>query len=206
MTLVVDGQIEGVRANAVVEAGQWGVLSHPTPDAVVAAIGGLRDGDALTISLEGKAMHGLTAGERHSGRLCVSGCRLDPLPALRVADVVGLGVRAPQPPLWQALVGTSRSRGLSADDEAMIRALAGRVGLARWVDRTAVALPLKIEALADITRALAGLPEALVWRRPEWLDPQSLAELNEVVVAEQRLAGFAVLEVAAHLPGSLSGP
>lgn len=206
MTLLVEGQVHGVRAHAVVEAGQWGVLTHPAPDAVVAAIGGFAGGSELTVSVGDVAMEGLTPGQRHQARLCVSGCRLDPLPALRVADVVGLGVRAPQPPLWQALVGTTRSRALSADDEAMIRALAGRVGLARWVDRTAVNLPLKIEALVDITRAVAGQPEALVWRRPEWLDPQSLAELNEVVVAEHRLGGFAVLEVAAHQPGSLSGP
>jgi ABC-type branched-subunit amino acid transport system ATPase component len=126
---------------------------------------------------------------------------LEPLPALRVADVVGLGVRAPQPPLWQALIGTSRSRALSADDEAMVRALSGRVGLAGWVDRTAVNLPLKVEALVEITRALAGLPHGFVWRRPEWLDPGSLAELNEVVAAEQALSGFAVVEVRS--PSSL---
>lgn len=206
MTLVVDGQVEGVRAHAAVDRGGWAVLTHPAADAVVAAIGGLTDAHELTITLGDAALHGLTPGRRHQARLCVSNCRLDQLPALRVADVVGLGVRAPQPPLWQALIGTKRSRALSADDEAMIRALAGRVGLARWVDRTAVSLPLKVEALVDITRALAGLPQALVWRRPEWLDPQSLSELNEVVVAEQRLAGFAVLEVAAAAPGSLSSP
>ena len=206
MKLVVDGQVEGVRAHATVDAGEWVVLTHTAPDQVVAAIGGVGARDAMTISLGGTPLEELSAGERHRARLCVTACRLDQLPALRVADVVGLGVRAPQPPLWQALVGTTRSRALSADDEAMIRALAGRVGLARWVDRTAVNLPLKIEALVDLTRALAGLPEALVLRRPEWLDAQSLAELNDVVVAEQRQAGFAVLEVAANRPASLSGP
>ena len=195
MKLVIEGTLNdgGAPVQAAAEAGQWTVVEHPAPDAVVAAVGGVGPGH-LRIRLGEQDLSDTGPAGRHDARLCVTGCRLDPLPALRVADVVGLGVRAPQPPLWQALIGTGRSRALSQDDEAMIRALAGRVGLAGWVDRTAVRLPLKVEALVDITRALAGLPLAFVWRRPEWLDPGSLAEINEVVTAEQQQSGFAVVE------------
>lgn len=209
MRLVIDGTVaDGAQRLAVhadAGAGDWVVVAHPAPDAVVAAVGGVGPGD-LTITLGDTDVGALSAARRHQAKLCVTGCRLDPLPALRVADVVGLGVRAPQPPLWQALVGTARSRALSKDDEAMVRALAGRVGLARWVDRTAVNLPLKVEALVDITRALAGQPLALVWRRPEWLDAGSLAELNDVITAEQQLAGFTVVEFAQGRPGTLPPP
>ena len=209
MRLVIEGWVRAAAQQLPVSAeaasGEWVVVAHPAPDAVVAAVGGVGPGD-LAITLGDTSLGGLSAVRRHEARLCVTGCRLDPLPALRVADVVGLGVRAPQPPLWQALLGTKRSRALSQDDEAMVRALAGRIGLAGWVDRTAVNLPLKIEALVDITRALAGLPAAFVWRRPEWLDAGSLAELNEVVTAEQQLAGFTVVEFAQERPGTLPPP
>lgn len=203
MSVVIDGTVgsgDPVRAEA--GPGEWTVVEHRAPGAAVAAVGGIGPGD-LTITVAGTDVGHLTAAKRHDARLCVTACRVDPLPALRVADVVGLGVRAPQPAMWQALIGTARSRALSKDDEAMIRALAGRVGLAGWVDRTAVRLPLRIEALLDITRALAGLPLAFVWRRPEWLDAASLAEINDVVVAEQKLSGFAVVEFTQARTGSL---
>lgn len=185
--------------------GGWVSLSHPQPGAVVAAIGGVGPGDVV-IELDGEDLSSSTAVQRHAARLCTSGCRLDPLPALRVADVIGLGLRAPQPPLWQTLLGTARARMSSADDEAQVRALAGRVGLARWVDRTAVSLPLRVEALVDLTRALAGLPKVLVWRRPEWLDPVSLGAVTETVMAEQRLGGFTVVEFAQGRAASLVDP
>ena len=185
--------------------GEWVPVSHPRPDDVVAAIGGVGPGEVV-IELDGTDLSGASAAQRHAAQLCTTGCRLDPLPALRVADVIGLGLRAPQPPLWQTLLGTGRARMSSADDEAQVRALAGRVGLSRWVDRTAVSLPLKIEALVDLTRALAGLPKVLVWRRPEWLDPVSLGAVTEAVVAEQRLGGFTVVEFTLGRPASLVDP
>lgn len=205
MSVVIDGTAAGAPLHAEAGPGEWTVVEHPAPDAAVAVVGGVGPGE-VSIALGDAELGSLPAAQRHAARLCVTGCRVDPLPALRVADVVGLGVRAPQPPLWQALIGTSRSRALSKDDEAMVRALAGRVGLAGWVDRTAVKLPLKVEALVDITRALAGLPIAFVWLRPQWLDAGSLAEINEVVVAEQQLSGFAVVEFARLRPASLPPP
>lgn len=193
MTLVVDGVVADRPVSVRADPGQWVVVPHPAPEAVVAALAGL-DSDDLPVSLDGQDLSGLPAIGRHRAQLCAASCRLDQLPALRVADVIGLGLRAPQPALWQALVGTSKARGHSADDEAQVRALAGRLGLAGWVDRSAVNLPLKVEALVDIARALAGAPKAFVWRRPEWLDPASRAEINDAVAAEQQLAGFAVVE------------
>lgn len=185
--------------------GEWLPMTHPQPDAVVAALGGVGPGDVV-IELDGEDLSAATAAQRHAAQLCSSGGRLDPLPALRVADVIGLGLRAPQPPLWQTLLGTHGARTSSADDEAQVRALAGRVGLARWVDRTAVSLPLKIEALVDLTRALAGRPKVLIWRRPEWLDPVSLAAVTEAVMSEQGLGGFTVVEFALGRAVSLSDP
>lgn len=192
MTLRIHSTVGG---EFLVEAdlGEWVTVASPIPAQAVAAISGLGPGD-VTIELDGQALSDASAAQRHAARLCSASCRLDPLPALRVADVIGLGLRAPQPRLWQALIGTARARAQSDDDEAAVRALAGRVGLSRWVDRTAVSLPLRVEALVDVTRALAGLPRALVWRSPEWLDPSSLAEVNEAVAAEQALAGFTVVE------------
>lgn len=207
MTVVIEGTAGAVGETFRVQAqpGEWVVVEHSAADAALNAIAGLGPGSA-DITVNGRSLTALSAADRHRERLCVASCRLDPLPALRVADVVGLGLRAPQPPLWQAVIGTTRARALSADDEAQIRALAGRVGLARWVDRTAVDLPMKVEALTDLTRALAGLPLVLVWRRPEWLDPVSLAEVAEAVAAEQRLAGFAVIELMARPPDTLGPP
>jgi ABC-type branched-subunit amino acid transport system ATPase component len=184
-------------------AGVWLSVDHPEADAAVAAVAGVGPGD-MEIVLDGESLTGVTPVQRHAAQLCTASCRLDPLPALRVADVIGLGLRAPQPALWQSFVGTLAARTASADDEASVRALAGRVGLARWVDRTAVNLPLKIEALIDLARAFAGVPKALVWRRPEWLDPISLAEVHETVMSEQSSGRFTVVEFVQRPNASLS--
>lgn len=203
MTLAVDGVCADQELHLRAGGGEWVVVRHWDPDAAVAAVAGLA-ASSLAVALDGQDLRSASPAERSKAQLCAATCRLDQLPALRVADVIGLGLRAPQPALWRALIGTAGSRVQSADDEAQVRALAGRVGLAGWVDTTAVNLPLKIEALTDIARALAGVPKALVWRRPEWLDPASLQEITDAVVSEQRLAGFAVAEFvqqrAANLP------
>ena len=185
--------------------GAWLTVEHRAPDDAVAAIGGVGPGD-VTIALDGLDLSASSAAQRAAAQLCVAGCRLDPLPALRVADVIGLGLRAPQPPLWQTLLGTERARRSSADDEAQVRALAGSLGLAGWVDRTAVNLPLKIEALVDLARALAGHPKALVWRRPEWLDAVSLAEVNAALTGRYNLGSFTVVEFTQRLTATIPAP
>ena len=203
MTLVVDGVCADQSLNLRAAAGEWVVVKHWDPGAAVAEIAGLVPSH-LSVSLDAQNLTVMSPVQRHAAQLCAASCRLDQLPALRVADVVGLGLRAPQPALWHTLLGGAGTRRRRADDEAQVRALAGRIGLAAWVDRTAAILPLKIEALTDIARAMAGVPKALVWRRPEWLDPVSLREITEAVSAEQHLARFAVVEFvqarAANLP------
>lgn len=203
MTLVIDGVVGEQAVEVRARPGDWAVVTHLDPDAVVAAVAGL-EASTLPVVLDGEDLTSASAIERHRAQLCSASCRLDQLPALRVADVIGLGLRAPQPALWQALVGTAGFRAQSADDEAQVRALAGRVGLAAWVDQTAVNLPLKIEALVDVARALAGVPKAIVWRRPEWLDPVSLQEITDAVTAEQQLARFIVIELVQGRAASLS--
>lgn len=203
MTLVIDGVCGEQALTLRAGAGEWVMVKHWDPDAALAEIAGLVPSQ-LPVSLDAQDLTSLSPIQRHHAQLCTASCRLDQLPALRVADVVGLGLRAPQPALWRTLLGSAGTRAQRADDEAQVRALAGRVGLAAWVDRTAANLPLKIEALVDIARALAGVPKVLVWRRPEWLDPASLQEISDAVTAEQQLAGFAVVEFvqakAANLP------
>ena len=203
-TLTLAGEVAGERISVDASDRNWVPASSTDAAAVIAAIAGLIPAP-LTVTLDGQDLSTFSPVQRHRAQLCVAGSRLDPLPALRVGDVIGLGLRAPQPPLWQSLVGTARARSSHADDEAQVRALAGRVGLAGWVDRTAVDLPLKIEALVDLARALAGVPKVLVWRRPEWLNPVSLAEITAAVTAEQRLAGFTVVEFVRRPGVSLSG-
>ena len=203
--LRISGAVGAEALEITAEPGDW--ITIPSADAAraVAAVEGLVD-STLTVHLGDEDVSTATPAQRHRAQLCVAGCRLDPLPALRVGDVIGLGLRAPQPALWQSLVGTTRARTSSADDEAQVRALAGRVGLASWVDRTAVNLPLKIEALVDLARALAGMPKALVWRCPEWLDPGSLAAFNAAVSAEQRIVDFAAVEFVRRAGASLATP
>lgn len=203
--LRISGAVRADVLEITAEPGDWITVPSADAAAAVAAVEGLVD-SPLTVRLGEEDLSAASPVQRHRAQLCVASCRLDPLPALRVGDVIGLGLRAPQPALWRSLVGTTGARTSSADDEAQVRALAGRVGLAAWVDRTAVNLPLKIEALVDLARALAGMPKALVWRGPEWLDPGSLAELNAAVAAEQRIAGFAAVEFVRGAGASLPSP
>ena len=203
--LHIAGVLGGEQVEVTAQAGDWITVPSADAAAVVTAVAGLVD-NPLRVHLGDEDLSDATPVQRHRAQLCVASCRLDPLPALRVGDVIGLGLRAPQPALWQSLVGTAGARASSADDEAQVRALAGRVGLAAWVDRTAVNLPLKIEALVDLARALAGMPKALVWRAPEWLDPQSLQELTTAIAAEQRIAGFAGVEFVRRAGASLASP
>ena len=179
-------------------AWEWLTLSTPRPDAVVAACAGLgADPDStVQVVLEGAALHVLPAHRRHGAGLGVVTGRLGGCRELRVLDIVLLGLRTPPPPLWQILLGTARARCRADDDQAEARALAGRTGLAAWVDRPAVNLPPDIVALVDLTRALAGAPKGLVWRRPEWLAAQAQAEIAAVLAAEQDARSLPVIEVA----------
>jgi ABC-type branched-subunit amino acid transport system ATPase component len=169
----------------------------------VAAIAGFGPATARVV-LDGEHLDAATTAERHRAQLCVATCRVDELPTLKVADFVVLGLRAPEPPLWKTLLGTSQARAMSADDQAQVRALAGRTGLAAWVDRPVVELPDLVIALMDVTRALAGLPKALVWRRPDWLAPEDIEHVRDAIEHERATTPFSVVEFTAS--SAAAGP
>jgi ABC-type branched-subunit amino acid transport system ATPase component len=178
-------------------AGTWVGIDCRDAAAVARAIAGTGPGE-VGILLRGRQLAGLTAPQRARAGLAVALCRLQPMPALRVADVLLLGLRAPRPHLWQTLAGTRKARTMMRDDEAQVRALAGRLGLAEWVDAPAVDLPPEVQALADLTRALASVPAALVLCRPTWVPGEALGHIELAIRDEQARDGFAVVELRDH--------
>ena len=206
MSLYVDCQLHADQPPVRVEAerGSWVQVTAPDPDGTVRAIAGTGPG-AVGILLDGRQLAALNAPHRALAGLAVAVCRLDPMPTLRVADVLLLGLRAPRPHLWQTIIGTSRARAMMGDDEAQVRALAGRVGIAEWLDVAAVDLPPQVQALTDVTRALAAVPRALVLRRPTWLPAESLREMRTSVSEEQQRHGFAVVELVDASPHDTGG-
>jgi ABC-type branched-subunit amino acid transport system ATPase component len=181
-----------IRAEA--EDGEWVPLEHHDPDAVVQAMAGTGPG-TVSILLDARQLAALNAQDRFHAGLAVATCRLPELPTMRVADVLLLGLRAPRPHLWQTVAGTKRAHTMARDDEAHVRALAGRLGLAHWLDGVAVGLPPEAQALADVTRGLAAVPRALVLRSPQWLAAADREGIVAAIRDEQERQGFAVVEV-----------
>lgn len=194
MSLFVDCRLATAQVRVEAARGDWVEAAAADPDGVAGAIAGTGPGTA-EILLEGHRLDRMRAPQRSRAGLAVALCRLPPLPTLRVADVLLLGLRAPRPHLWQTLVGSTRARTMVCDDEAQVRALAGRLGIAEWVDVPAVDLPAHVQALTDITRAVAALPKGLVLRRPGWLPPQTVQDIRAAVREEQERDGFAVVEL-----------
>lgn len=206
MSLFVECQLESLepRVRAEAEPGAWVEITTPDADATARALAGTRPG-AENIVLEGRQLAALSAPQRSLAGLAVALCRLDPIPTMRVADVLLLGLRAPRPHLWQTIIGSRRARAMACDDEAQVRALAGRLGIAEWLDLAAVDLPPQVQALTDVTRALASVPRALVLRRPAWLPAESLREVRAAVAGEQQRDGFAVIELVDARPEGHGG-
>ena len=198
MSLTIECLVPPATEPLRIEAGdqEWVVVQHPAADVVVAAIAGFGPATARVV-LDGEHLDAATTAQRHRAQLCVATSRVDELPTLKVADFVVLGLRAPEPPLWKTLLGTSQARAMSADDQAQVRALAGRTGLAGWIDRPVIDLPDLVIALMDVTRALAGLPKALVWRRPDWLPAEDIAHVREAIEHERATTPFTVAELTA---------
>ena len=194
---LLDSDQPPLRAEA--EQGEWVTVACKDPDAAARAIAGTGPG-VVGILLGGNQVAGLRAPQRTRAGLAVALCRLPAMPTLRLADVLLLGLRAPRPHLWQTVAGTSTARTMMRDDEAQVRALAGRVGVAEWLDAPAVDLPPDVQALADVTRAIAAVPQALVLRRPQWLSEDALGHIEAAVRDEQQRDGFAVVELTEH-PG-----
>lgn len=191
--------------NVQIAAGHWERVVSSTPDAFLARCAGTAP-DEFEIAVAGAELRHASAVARCRAGLGVATGRLPAIESLRVLDVILLDVRTPRPSLWRTMLGGARVRAAVADEQAAARALAGRTGLASWVDRPASALPADVTALIDVTRAVAANPRALVWRRPQWLFSVDQERIADVVAAEQSAAGFAVLEVVAPAAGSLPQP
>ena len=191
--LVLSGDADGEDLHVEAAPGTWTTVRSRAADAFVDAVAGVAAG--VHVSVAGQALASRNAGQRRTAGLAVVASRLPPLPGLRVVDVIELGVAGHEVPLWQSLLGTSRARHGVHDDEAAARALAGRIGLGRWLGVDAEHLPPSVAAMTDLARGLVAAPRALVWRRPEWLAPSDIEALVEVVEEEQDRLGFAVVEI-----------
>lgn len=191
--LVLEGDALGDHLHVEAAAATWTNVRSRAADEFVDAVAGV--GGGVSVTVDGRALAPRDARQRRSAGLAVVSSRLPSMPGLRVVDVIELGVTGHDVPLWQSLVGTGAARHGAHDDEAAARALAGRVGLGRWLDVDAEQLPPPVAALVDLARGLVGAPRVLVWRRPEWLAPDDIEALVEVVEDEQDRVGFAVVEV-----------
>jgi ABC-type branched-subunit amino acid transport system ATPase component len=196
VNLYVDCQLEADEPPLRIEAssGTWVTSASTDPDGAARAIAGTGPG-AVGILLGGRQLASLRAAQRWHAGLAVALCRLEPMPTMRVADVLMLGLRAPRPHLWQTIAGTAKARTMMRDDEAQVRGLAGRLGIAEWVDAPAVDLPPEVQAVTDIARALASVPRALLLRRPAWLAAATRGHIEAAIRDEQQRDGFTVVEL-----------
>lgn len=199
--LLIDGlRWPGAAATRVaVGLGEWVVAEHRDPEALAAVIAGTRTATGGLV-LGARELAGASAVKRiAAGLLTVVGRPEGATPGLRVLDLVLAGPG--RTGLSATVQGLLRpERGAVADARAAARAVAGRMGLGRWLDVETGRAPQEAIALADCCRAVIAEPLAVVWRRPEWLaDPAWIAE---VLADEQGRLGFAVLELrTTKLPG-----
>lgn len=167
-------------------------LAVPDPDGFLAAVAGIIPGGHVVL---GRRVLGPAAHERWTAGLATATCELPATLEVPLLEVIALGrgapVRAPA-----ALFGSRRSRSAVADAVAAVRSLAGRIGLASWLAHPARSAPVHVQALADVARALAAAPDALVWRRPEWLGEAAAEEIAELVESERRRIDATAVEVA----------
>ena len=191
--------------DVVVEPAAWECVRAHDADELVASCAG-PGAPSVSVALAGIVLDGLTPAGRAAAGLGTATGRFPAFAGLRVLDVVLLGGRAPRPSLWQTVLGSAKVRAQLDDEEAAARALAGRLGLAEWIDHAASDLPENIVALADVTRALAGSPAALVWRRPQWLPVSEQDQIADALAAEQAIRGIGILEVIAASPATLPEP
>jgi ABC-type branched-subunit amino acid transport system ATPase component len=182
--------------------GEHVVLDVDDPDTLLAGVRG--DGPAGGGLIVGETvLTGATPPERWTAGLAVSGGRVPAALDGSVLELVVLGERRRRPPLLGVAAGTGRARAALADGEAAARALAGRVGLARHLDRPLAGISEEVAALADLARALLAGPHALVLRDPEWLAPESRSRIRATALEEgARLrAAVLVLTHSAAPPG-----
>jgi ABC-type branched-subunit amino acid transport system ATPase component len=200
--LRLDGLEDGAGGVVHVEvaAGAHAVIAVGDPDALARCVAGVGPGHG-GVRLGESVLTGASAARRWQAGLAVvlSALPEDAGPSILDVILLGDGSRGRWETLAAAL-GTRRAHGRSADAEAAARALAGRIGLAPWLDTPVTAAPPHARASADLARALSGTPKALVWRRPEWLRPVEIRSLAAFVQDEARRLGLAVLEVREATP------
>lgn len=174
-----------------VPARGWVRIGHPDPPALLYALAGQQPAHGRVVVGDTDVSYE-QPHERVRAGLAVCDGHVPDLPGLRVLDVMLLARPAPgRATSWLALLGSSRRRTALADEEAAVRALAGRLGLASWLDAAAVDLPPSVAAATDLARGLAGAPRALVWKEPR-LDREAL---TACLSGEQERLGCAVLSV-----------
>jgi ABC-type branched-subunit amino acid transport system ATPase component len=213
VTLVLDGVVAGRDDTPIrisVASGAWATLRREDAEAIMddCTAAAPMPGPVL---VDGRRVDRLPAPARIAAGLVAVPSRVGAVPALQVLDVVLLTRRVPgRLTTWRAALGSSRARTLLDDEKAAVRALAGRLGLGRWLDVDATELPADVAALVDLTRALAAEPRAVVWRRPEWLPRGEQADLAGLLADETARIDCAVLELAGDQadagPTSLSDP
>jgi hypothetical protein len=192
-----DGSVGATGDEVRVPPGTVGVLAAADPAGLLAAVAGVAPGPPR-VHLGGGELSSLSAVERSRSGLAVATARPPAAFEGVLLDVVLLGSppggNAPRS-LLAVAAGTARARTDLADAEAAARALAGRLGLARWLAVPPAAAPSAAIALADLARALLGAPRALVSRRPDWLDPIERSRITVAVEQEAARLGTAVLWV-----------
>lgn len=189
-----------------VAAGEWVTLAHPDPDALVAVIAGYsagNDAPSGRVLLAGADLGGRPADHRARAGLAVCPGRVGDLPGMRVLDVVLL-TRSEGGTSLRAAFGSRRGRAARPDKEAAARALCERMGIGGWADAEAAGLPPRVAAAADLARAVAAAPRALVWAvTARDADPDTVPRPDEPAVSvlaaalaeEQARLGMAVLAV-----------
>lgn len=185
-----------------VAPGEWAVVAHPDADALIAAVAATGSGDGGVL-LDGRELSGLPAHERARAGLATISGRIGDLAGVRVVEVLQLAAPGGG---WRAALGVRRARERSADTESDVRSLAGRVGLGPWLDKDVVDLPSDVQALTDLTRGLVACPRAVVWRRPEWLDPSAAEEIATVLHREQQRRRIPVVELRTSRSGAWEEP
>jgi ABC-type branched-subunit amino acid transport system ATPase component len=209
MSFVLDGVVLGADQQPVrlaVAPGGWDTLCREDADEVFATFTSLGPVPGPLL-LEGRPIDRLPARERIEAGLVAAASTVESAPALDVLDLLLLTRGVPgRLTTWRAALGSGRARALLDDEHAAVRALAGRLGLGGWLDRGTEDLPGHVAALADVTRALAADPRALLWRRPDWLTPGEQQQLAGVLREEAQRIGCAVLEVTRAGRTSLTHP
>lgn len=193
----------GTQRSSTIARGELATLAVPDPDRFVDALAGW-GGEGAGVLLDGVDLSSAGAVARWRAGLAVVTCRLPAAYEGPLLDLVLLGDRGTAGMFGLAL-GTRRSRSALADAEAAARALAGRVGLARWLDAAPATVPAEVRALADLTRALLSAPGALIVRRPDWLGPRGRALIAAALEPEAARLDAAAAWIEADHPDGGGG-